>query len=214
MQMRTKLEVIGGVVLAVLLGLYVHERIQGAIALGTAQQVSQITREQVAAFEKEREVLANEKQTMKDADAQRQKEYDAKSANLAKMTTQQITDKASKYVPGAKEPLKVLGANSAAVKSGEAKEGDVIVPKSDVRPFAQNTLDGDKCKADFGSCKSQLVITEQSMAKLSDEFKLKTQESERWEKAAKGGSAWKRVGKKILYISVGVGIGYAIKGRF
>jgi hypothetical protein len=187
--MRLKLEIIGGAVLLVLLGLFVYEQNQKSVRNQVAEQVAQHDREADAKLDARLKDITS-------ADAQRQKEYDAKVAGLQKLTPQQIVVKVPEYVPAAKEPVTILPV-------GDPHAGDALVPAADIKPIAQALLDGNKCASDLGSCK-------ESISTWQDKYKAKSDEADRWQTAAKGGSIWKRVGKDILKIGAGVGLGFAL----
>jgi hypothetical protein len=89
------------------------------------------------------------------------------------------------------------------VQAGHAAAGDAIVPAADIKPIAQALLDGNKCAGDLAACGVQKDVWKQK-------YDVKTDEAQRWQTAAKGGSIWKRVAKDILKIGVGVGVGYAL----
>lgn len=199
MDSRLKLEIAGGVALFVLLLLYGYEQYRKAVDVQVATVIAQHDREADAKLD------AKLKQ-IEQSDAARQKTYDQQNSALQKSTPQQIVVKLPEYVPQATAPVQVLTPQSPMVQSGQAHEGDALVPAADIKPIAQALLDGNKCSGDLASCK----VTQQTW---EDKYKAKSDESEQWQKAAKGGSLIKRVGKDILKIAIGVGIGYALKGR-
>jgi hypothetical protein len=190
MDTRLKLEIAGGLVLFVLLGLFAYEQIQKMADVRAAQQIAQHDREADAK-------LDAALKEFKAADAQREKDYEAKTANLQKLTPQQIVVKVPEYVRDATAPVTILPA-------GDPHAGDALVPAADIKPIAQALLDGNKCSGDLAACK----LTQQTW---QDKYAAKKDEADQWQKAAKGGSVLKRVGKDILKIGVGVGIGYALK---
>jgi hypothetical protein len=197
MDTRTKLEVAGGLVLAVILGLYGYEQFQKAVGVRVAETVAQHDREADAKLDAKLKLIT-------DADSQRQKDYEQKTANVQKLTPQQIVVKLPEYVPQATQPVQVLTPQSPIVQSGQAHDGDALVPAADIKPIAQALVDGQKCSGDLGSCKTTVQTWQ-------DKYAAKSDEAKQWQVAAKGGSVWKRVGKDILKIGVGVGIGYALK---
>lgn len=81
--------------------------------------------------------------------------------------------------------------------------GDAVIPAADANPLWQNYAEGEQCKLDIRQCKTDLETWQ-------GKYSLKDQESQQWEKAAKGGSWLKRLGSNVLKISIGIGIGYAI----
>lgn len=196
MDTRTKLEVAGGLVLAVILGLYGYEQFQKAVGVRVAETVAQHDREADAKLDAKLKLIT-------DADSQRQKDYEQKTANVQKLTPQQIVVKLPEYVPQATQPVQVLTPQSPIVQSGQAHDGDALVPAADIKPIAQALLDGQKCSGDLGSCKTTVQTWQ-------DKYAAKSDEAAQWQKAAKGGSVWKRVGKDILKIGIGVGVGYAL----
>jgi hypothetical protein len=189
---RLKLEIAGGLVLLILIGLFVYEQNQKSVRNQVAEIVAQHDREADAK-------LDTRLKSLEQADEKRQQDYDSKSAALKKETPQQIVIKVPEYVPAAKEPVTILPA-------GDPHAGDALVPAADIKPIAQALLDGNKCSGDLAACK----LTQQTW---QDKYATKSDEAAQWQKAAKGGSLLKRVGKDILKIGVGVGIGYALKGR-
>jgi hypothetical protein len=196
MNTRLKLEIAGGFVLVVLLGLYGYEQYRKAVDVQVATVIAQHDREADAKLDVKLKQLEQ-------SDAARQRTYDEQSSSLQKSTPQQIVVKLPEYVPQATAPVQVLPANSPIVQSGQAHAGDALVPAADVKPIAQALLDGNKCAADFASCK----VTQQTW---EEKYATKKDESEKWEQAAKGGSVWKRTAKTIMKVAIGVGIGYAL----
>jgi hypothetical protein len=199
---RLKLEIAGGIALALILGLYVYEQFQKSVQVKVAEVVAQHDREADAKLDQRMKALES-------ADSQRQKDYEAKSASLQKQTPQQIVVKLPEYVPQAKEPVTIVppdykfSSEGGAVDTTHLHPGDAIVPQSDIKPIAQALLDGNKCAGDLAACGVQKDVWKQK-------YDVKTDEADRWQTAAKGGSIWKRVAKDILKIGVGVGVGYAL----
>lgn len=155
--------------------------------------------EQTAEILKQSQDKAN--QALKERDSQYQQDLhtmEEKYKSLAKMTPQQIIQKAPQYVSLPK-PIIIAGPETTSVPVGSA-----IIPPEDVQPIAGLILDGQKCQLDLTKCKGDLGDWQQK-------YDLKSQESEQWEKAAKGGSWVKRLGKNALKIGIGVGIGYALR---
>jgi hypothetical protein len=76
-------------------------------------------------------------------------------------------------------------------------------PAADIKPIAQALLDGNKCSGDLAACSTRNQAWQ-------EKYQVKSDEADQWQKAAKGGSVLKRVGKDILKIGAGVGIGYAL----
>jgi hypothetical protein len=191
MDTRLKLEIAGGLVLFVLLCLFAYEQIQKMADVRAAQQIAQHDREADAKLD------AALKRVQSSGRGQREKDYEAKTANLQKLTPQQIVVKVPEYVPAATAPVTILPA-------GDPHAGDALVPAADIKPIAQALLDGNKCSGDLAACK----LTQQTW---QDKYAAKKDEADQWQKAAKGGSVLKRVGKDVLKIGIGVGIGYALK---
>jgi hypothetical protein len=133
---------------------------------------------------------------MDTADKQRQQDYDLKTAALQKLTPQQIVVKLPTVVPAATAPVTILPA-------GDPHAGDALVPSRDIKPIAQALLDGNKCSGDLAACSTRNQAWQ-------EKYQVKSDEADQWQKAAKGGSVLKRVGKDILKIGAGVGIGYAL----
>jgi hypothetical protein len=127
-------------------------------------------------------------------------DYQQRYERLAKMTPQQVVQHAPEYVALSK-PIIIAGPETQGVQTGSA-----IVPPEDVAPLATSILDGAKCKVDLTKCTGDL-------GDWQHKYDLKLQESDQWEKAAKGGSWLGRLGKNVLKVSVGVGIGYAVAHR-
>jgi uncharacterized protein HemX len=100
---RLKLEIAGGIALALILGLYVYEQFQKSVQVKVAEVVAQHDREADAKLDQRMKALES-------ADSQRQKDYEAKSASLQKQTPQQIVVKLPEYVPQATAPVTVLPA--------------------------------------------------------------------------------------------------------
>lgn len=196
MNTRLKLEIAGAAVVLLLALLALKQWNDKQVEIQVADVIAQHDREADVKLD------ARLKQ-IEQGDAQRQKDYQQKSATLEKSTPQQIVVKIPEYVPMAKTPVTIVQPDSAAVKSGEAKAGDALVPAADIKPIAQALLDGNKCSGDLASCK----VTQQTW---EDKYKAKSDEADQWQKAAKGGSIFKRVGKDILKIAIGVGVGYAL----
>jgi len=188
-----------GLVIALILCWFVYDKIQQGAEVRAAQIIAQHDKETDAKLD------AKLKQ-LDDRDAERQHDYEAKSAALPKMTPQQIVVKLPEYVPQATQPVTVLKPTDAAVTSGQAHVGDAIVPQQDIQPIAQALLDGKKCSADLVSCK-------ESVGTWEGKYQTKSDEASRWETAAKGGSVWSRMGKTALKVAIGVGIGYAVAKR-
>lgn len=199
MNTRLKLEIAGGVALFILLALYGYEQYQKAVDVQVATVIAQHDREADAKLDAKLKQLTQ-------TDEARQRTYEQQSSTLQKSTPQQIVVKLPEYVPQATQPVQVLPASSPIVQSGQAHEGDALVPAADIKPIAQALLDGNKCAGDLASCK----VTQQTW---EEKYAAKKDEADRWQTAAKGGSIWKRMGKDLIKISIGVGIGYALKGR-
>jgi hypothetical protein len=125
-------------------------------------------------------------------------DYEARYQRLAKMTPQQIIQKAPEYVTLPK-PIVIAGPETQTIPV----TGSAIVPPEDVKPLAQAILDGSKCKVDLLKCQGDLGDWQQK-------YDLKDQEAKQWEKSAKGGSWLARLGKNTLKIGIGVGIGYML----
>jgi hypothetical protein len=196
MNNRLKAEVAGGVAVLILLGLFLYQSYQKAVDTRTAEIIAAHDRE---ADQK----LTDRLNKLEQSDKDRQKDYESKTSAIRTQTPQQIVVKLPEYVPQATAPVQILPQNSPLVQSGAAQAGDAIVPASDIKPIAQALLDGQKCSADLVSCAQARQV-------WSDKYDAKSDEAKRWETAAKGGSVWKRVGKTILYVGGGIGIGYAI----
>ncbi|ABF42152.1 hypothetical protein Acid345_3151 [Candidatus Koribacter versatilis Ellin345] len=192
--MRTKLEIAGSVVLLVLLLLVGWEEHRKAMQIAVAETKAQADQDAEKKIASALKQLDDQKQAL---DRQQQ----AQTAALAKMTVPQITVKLPDVVPQASAPVKVLDVNSAAVKNGEAKVGDVIVPQEDVRPVAEKLLEGQQCTAQLGICSQKTDL-------MADQLKAKSDEAAQWKQAAKGGSVLKRVGKVALAVGIGAAIGY------
>ena len=127
-------------------------------------------------------------------------DYEARYQRLAKMTPQQIIQKAPEYVAVPK-PIVIAGPETSGVALGSA-----IVPAEDIQPIATAILDGAKCKVDLTKCSADLTDWQ-------GKYDLKDQESAQWEKAAKGGNWLQRFGKNVIKVSIGVAVGYAIAHR-
>jgi hypothetical protein len=196
MDTRLKLEIAGIAILLAVGVLAFKQWEDKQVEVKVATVVAQHDREADAKLDQRMKVLES-------ADSQRQKDYEAKSASLQKQTPQQIVVKLPEYVPQAKEPIGIVMPDSKAVSYGEAKAGDAIVPAADIKPIAQALLDGNKCAGDLAACGVQKDVWKQK-------YDVKTDEAQRWQTAAKGGSIWKRVAKDILKIGVGVGVGYSL----
>lgn len=190
MQLRTKLEIIAGAVLFVLIALFAWQWHEKAVDNAKAE----------AKAEADRQATSKIDDTLKARDAQYQaqlKDIEARYQALARMTPTQIVEKVPQYIPQAPEPVKIV-----TVDSPKPQVGDAIVPKADIQPIAQAILDGQKCKVDLGKCSADLGDWQQK-------FQLAQDQSAQWQKAAKGGSVIKRVGKIVLYVSIGAAAGYA-----
>lgn len=124
-------------------------------------------------------------------------DYEARYQRLAKMTPREIVEKAPEYVAVPK-PIVIAGPETTTVPVGSA-----IVPSEDIQPVATAILDGAKCKVDFAKCSADLTDWQQK-------YDLKQQESEQWEKAAKGGSWLARLGKNAFKVGAGVAVGYML----
>lgn len=194
--MRTRLEIIGGIVLLAVAILALKQWNDKQVEVRVATVIAQHDRDADAKLD------ARLKQ-MADADKQRQQDYDAKSAALPKLTPQQIVVKLPEYVPQAQSPVTILKPTDSAVTSGQAKAGDAVVPQADIQPIAKALLDGNKCVGDLASCSARNDAWQ-------EKYKVKSDESDHWQQAAKGGSIWKRVGRDVVKIGLGVGLGAAV----
>lgn len=163
--------------------------------------------EQTAEIKKQAQKQIDDSLSTRDRQYQQDRQdLEAKYEALRKMTPQQIVIKAPEYVPGlqGKPPLQIVGPETQGVPIGSA-----IVPPESIQPLAQAILDGQKCGLDLAKCQGDL----KDWAGPGGKFDLKDQEAKEWEKAAKGGSWLKRLGKNALKIGIGVGIGYAVAHR-
>lgn len=187
--MRTKLEIIGAVILLAVGILALKQWNDKQVEVRVATVIAQHDREADAKLDARLKQIA-------DGDSQRQKEYDAKVDKLKTLTPQQIVIKVPEYVPAAKEPVTILPA-------GDPHAGDALVPAADIKPIAQALLDGNKCAGDLASCAAKNQTWQ-------DKYKTKSDESDHWQQAAKGGSIWKRVGRDVVKIGIGLGLGAAV----
>jgi hypothetical protein len=197
--LRAKLEAAGIVALVILGILFAYEQYQKAVSTAVATQLAERFKQAQGEFD------AKLKEVDK-RDSDRQKEYEQKSASLQKLTPQQIVVKLPEYVPQAAQPVQVLTPQSPIVQSGQAKEGDALVPAADIKPIAQALLDGNNCL-------KSLPLCQEKVDSWTKKFNLKQNEAGEWEQAAKGGSVWKRVAKDVVKIGIGVGVGYALPHR-
>jgi hypothetical protein len=196
MDNRLKLEIGAGIVVLILGLLALKQWNDKQVEVRVAEVVAQHDRETDAKLDAKLKQLDQ-------ADSARQRTYDQQNSALQKSTPQQIVVKLPEYVPQATAPVQVLPATSPIVQSGQAHAGDALVPAADIKPIAQALLDGNKCAGDLASCK----VTQQTW---EEKYAAKNDEAQRWQTAAKGGSIWKRLGKDVLKLAIGVGVGYAL----
>lgn len=186
----TKLEIGLGIAVGICVIFIGFEQYRKAVDNAVAEKTAQIL--------KDSQDKVN--QTLKERDSQYQQDLqgmEAKYKALAKLTPTQIVQKAPEYVQIPK-PIVISGPETSGVAIGSA-----IVPPEDIQPIASLILDGQKCGIDLKKCQGDLVDWQQK-------YDLKDQESAQWEKAAKGGSWLKRLGKNAIKIGIGAGIGYAL----
>lgn len=185
--MRTRIEIVAGIVVVFLAVLFAVQWHQQEIRVAVAQSKSQ-------GYEEAEAKLAGQ---VKDLDAHLSKIQEAgeqQQAAIQRMTIPQIVVKTPQYVPQATAPMKVLDANSAAVKGGEAKAGDVIVPQENVRPIAEKV-------ADDQICNEKLRVCTQKTTAINDELVLATRNVQQWKDAAKGGTRKQRFMKSLKVIA-------------
>lgn len=194
--MRLKLEIAGGVILLALISYLAFNQYQKAVGNAVATQLAEHDRARDAQFDQQRKSLESQVEQLK-------KDYEQKTASLQKLTPQQIVVKLPDYVPQATSPVQIVKSTDAAATSGQAHAGDAIVPQADIKPIAQALLDGANCSKELSICK-------QDSGLLQQKYQTKADEAAQWQKAAKGGSVWKRLSKDVLKIAIGVGVGYAI----
>lgn len=162
--------------------------------------------EQTAEIKKQAQQQIDQTLSARDRQYQQDRQdLEEKYQRLAKMTPQQIVIKAPEYVPAlqGKPPITIVGPNEATTTM---PVGSAIVPPESVQPLAQAILDGQRCTLDLSKCQGDLTNWQQK-------YDLKDQEAAQWEKAARGGSWLKRLGKNVLKVGIGVGVGYAIAHR-
>jgi hypothetical protein len=203
MTTRTKLEATAGAIVLVLLLWFGYDKMQQMADVRVAMIIAQHDREADAK-------LDSKLKDLKESDEARQRDYDLRSAQLPKLTPQQIVVKLPEYVPAATSPIRVITPEEAqklrGVVNSPLEGGDAIVPQQDIKPIAQALLDGQKCSADFASCK-------ESVGTWQAKYETKSDEAARWQTAAKGGSVWKRMGKTALKVGIGIAVGYAVAKR-
>lgn len=190
MKEMTKLEVGLGIAVLLLAAFIGFDQYRKAVANARAEAKAEALQEaqkqtDAALLQRDREYKA----TLAD--------YEARYQRLAKLTPQQIVEKAPEYVQVPK-PIIIAGPQTTDVPVGSA-----IVPPEDIQPLATTILDGAKCKVDLGKCTADLGDWQQK-------YDLKQQESDQWEKVAKGGSWLTRLGKNVLKVGAGVAVGYML----
>lgn len=178
--MRARLEIIGVVALLLIAGFAAVSQYRKSIEVAGVQG-------EARAMAKLQSEFDARLKSLEVADRERQKEYERKTEALEKLTAQQIVVKVPEYVPQASKPIVIVGPETSKT---ELKPGDAIVPQEDIKPIAHALLDRDKCKGDLVSCSAKNV-------EWQKKYELKADESQKWERVARGGSAFGRAVKCI-----------------
>lgn len=187
---RTKLEYTLAAVVFALLCLVGYEQYRKAIEVAKAEARAEMDKQQDAKLDASLKA--------RDADYQRQlKAIEDKYAVLGRMTPSEVVKQVPIYIPQASAPVTIADANT------KPNIGDAIVPQQDIKPIATAILDGEKCKLDLVKCSADLGDWQQK-------YKIQSDETAQWKRAAKGGSIWKRAGKAVLVFGIGAAIGYEV----
>lgn len=196
MSNHVKAEIILGLAILICVVFIGWDQYNKAIGNAVAEQTAQIKKE--AQRQIDDTLSARDKKYESDM-----AQMDEKYKMLAKMTPQQVVVKAPEYIPAlvGKPPIQIVGPTTQPAPTGSA-----IIPPEDVQPIAQAILDGQKCTIDYTKCQGDLKD-------YQAKYDLKDQESQAWEKAAKGGSWMKRLGKNVLKVGAGVAVGYVLAHR-
>jgi hypothetical protein len=91
-------------------------------------------------------------------------------------------------------------ASSAAANSSSPAPDGAFIPRADLKPLYDFALDCQACQAKLAAAQSDLVDERQKTAAL-------TKERDDALRIAKGGSAWRRVGRAAKWFLIGVAAG-------
>lgn len=192
MTLRTKAEILAGIVFLALAFLYAKEWLSKHDALIQAQ--TQIQSDQQASQKIDAALKQRDEQYQKDIQAIQDAMRKLPSASSA-----QIAENAPKHID-LPAPIIISDANTTKPSIGSA-----IVPAEDIKPLAQAVLDGEKCKLDLAKCTGDLGDWQRK-------YELADDEGKKWQQAAKGGSVWQRVKHDAVIIGITAGAAY-VAGR-
>jgi hypothetical protein len=192
MTLRTKIELLGGVLFLGLMFLVGLEELRKHDANLQA----------AAKVEADKDASAKIDSSLKARDAQYTEQISALEAKykaLSSMSTQQVAARAQQYL-SLPQPIVIKGPNTESVVDGTA-----LIPQVDIKPIATAILDGEQCKLDRAKCQADLTDWQ-------GKEKLQEDQTAQWKTAAKGGSVWERAKHDALIIGITGGFAY-IAGR-
>ena len=201
MNLRTKIELIAGIVIFAALCFVLVAWHENSVGMAQAQARSEMHDAEIKAAQKS---IADAEQRIKDRDAQAAQDRQAFIQQLASIRTPQqaqpIIVDATRNYPGGPVQMQVdQGTGNATLTLTPQQQ---VAAAKDILTCDQNKKDLDTCHADMVDLKAvNTNVTQQR-----DSYKA---EAADWKKAAKG-SFWKKAGKTALVLGIGVGAGYAI----
>jgi len=95
------------------------------------------------------------------------------------------------------------GASSVPASTATSASGAAILPRADLRPLYDFTLDCQACQAKLAAAQSDLADERTKTAAL-------TKERDDALRIAKGGSAWRRIGRAAKWFIIGAAAGAAL----
>lgn len=194
MRLPTKIEIALGVLLVLALAWIGFDQYRKAVATAVAEErakMAQQADQKVAAATKAR-------------DEEWQKVSDKQLAEIAnaKKDIASMIQYANQHTEAPKPIIHVGNPETVTLHTDDA-----VIPYQSAPAFFQAYADGQKClTTDLPKVKADLGDWQQR-------YSLKDQESKEWEKAAKGGSWLKRLGRDALKVSIGIAVGYALHSK-
>ena len=197
---RVKLEIVAGLVVAVVLCVFLYQWHRSEMDIAAAQAKAEVLQKTVDEAQKSINSASDAIAKRDAALVQQQQMFAQQMASIRTPAQAQpiILDYAAKNLPQGSVTAQV-DTKTGATQYSVTPEGVVALGKQ-IATCQENASELAACtkdKADF-----QHVTTD--LTTQRDSYK---QEADTWKKAAKGGSVWQRVAKAAKYIGIGALIG-------
>jgi len=202
MTIRTRIEIIAGVICAAFLLVLLYQWHNSEMRNAAARATTDVLQKTVANAQKTIDAAGD---AIAKRDAAMERQQQAFTAQLASIRTPAqaqplILDMAAKNLPA---PIQT---------ATDAKTGAVsyTIPPEDVVPLYKKLATCEQSAGQLDVCQHDVVDMKSQAAELATQRDSYKQEAATWKKAAKGGPFIKRAVKVAEHVAIGAAIGYAI----